>query len=93
MAYLLAILVLLGGLASLHNNGDLAAMSDDYWQQSKAASSIAQDNAKFSWDMVRYSCRLVQTVQLYSTESYYSFRLPKNLAGTNVFQDVNAPVL
>ena len=53
VAYLLATFVLLGGLASLHNHGDLAAMSNAYWQQSKAAPSIAQDNAEFSWDMVR----------------------------------------
>jgi hypothetical protein len=53
VAYFLAIFILLGGLASLHNYGDLVATSDA--QQSKVASgrSIAQDNAEFRWDMVR----------------------------------------
>ena len=53
VAYLLAIFVLLGALASLRNYGELAATSDA--QRSKAASarSIAQDDAEFSWDMVR----------------------------------------
>ena len=58
MAYILAIFVLLGGLASLHNHEDLAAMSDA--QQSKAATSIAQDNAEFSWDMVRTQVDLLE---------------------------------
>ena len=96
VAYFLAIFVLLGGLASLHNHGDMAAMSDAHWQhwQSKAASarSFAQleDNAEFSWDMVRIR---VNSFNCTLTGSYYSFHLQKNFTGTNVFRDVSAPVL
>ena len=61
VAYFLAIFVLFGGLASLHNHRDLDALSDAA-QQGKAA-SIAQDNAsdKFSWDMVRICVELINS--------------------------------
>ena len=92
VAYFLAIFVLLGGLASLHNHGDRAAMSRSDVHRSKAASarSIVQDNAEFFWDLAR---NRVDLFNYTSTESYYSFRPQKNLTGTNVFQDVSAPVL
>jgi hypothetical protein len=55
VAYFLAVFFLLGRLASPHNLGVLAAISNE--QRSEAASesarSIAQDNAEFSWDTVR----------------------------------------
>ena len=56
VAYFLATFVLLlVGLASLHNHGDLAAigMSDAQRSNESSARSVAQDNAEFSWDMVR----------------------------------------
>ena len=90
-AYFLVIFVLLGGLASLHIHRELAGMSDDV-QRSKATSarSIAQDNAVFSWDLVRFRVDLFNCTL---TGTYYSFRPQKNFTGTNVFQDVSAPVL
>ena len=92
MAYILAIFVLLGGLAFLHTHGDLAAMSDTQRSNAASARKIAQDhNAEFSWDMVRHGIR-VDLLNRTSTGSYYSLRLQKNLTGTNVFQDVSAPV-
>ena len=72
------------------NHGDLAAMSDTQRSNATSARRIVQDNAEFSWDMVRIRVDLSNRT---STESYYSFRLQKNLTGTNVFQDVSAPVL
>jgi hypothetical protein len=58
VAYFLAILVLLGGLASLRSHGDLAAMSNKV----PSARSIAQDNAEFSWDMVRIRVDLLNSI-------------------------------
>lgn len=51
VAYFLAIFISLGGLASLHDHGALAAMSER---------NISKDtsNAEFSWDMVRIGADL-----------------------------------
>ena len=59
VAYFLAIFVLLGGLASLRNHGDLAAMSNKI----PTARSIVQDNAEFSWDLVRSPVDLLNCLQ------------------------------
>ena len=93
VAYFLAIFVLLGGLASLHNHGDLTAMFDAQWSKtaSSSARSIAQDKTEFSWDTVRIRVDLLDYTC--NHRSYYSFRLQKNFTGTNVFQNGNAPVL
>ena len=53
MAYILAIFILLGGSASLHNHEVLAAMSDAQRSKVVSARSIEQDNAEFSWDKAR----------------------------------------
>ena len=56
VAYFLAIFILLGGLASLHNYGDRTSIFDV--QQSKAPS------AKFSWDMVRIRIDLLNCTSI-----------------------------
>ena len=74
VAYLLAIailLLILGGLLSLHEHGTLA-MSDVPWARGASASkSIAKDNGKFSWDLVRIRLGSLTSVIADST-FYYS---------------------
>jgi len=65
-------------------------MSDAQRSKATSAGRIAKDNAGFSWDTVRTAVDLLDRT---SIGSYYSFRRQKNLTGTTVFQDVNAPVL
>ena len=53
VAYFLAIFNLLGGLISLHVHMNLP-ISDVPWTRGASAyKNIAQDKAKFSWDLVR----------------------------------------
>ena len=55
VAYFLAIFILLGGLISLHVHVNLPISDRDVpWTRGASAyKNIAQDNAKFSWDLVR----------------------------------------
>ena len=64
----LALFIPLGGLASLHDHGDVTTIPDaptPGWSRVTTYKGIVQDDTEFSWDLVRILARSPLTFLIY----------------------------